>query len=163
MNINLIQIVFQIVNFTILLFLLRKYLYRPILKVLEQRAKKIHEGLEAAEKSIEEGEKLEKQKKKILLEAEKSASEILEGARLRAKKFESQLSEKASEEMERRLRRTDRMARIRIKQLEGDLQKKFAGAVVDTTESLLKSSIGPKEQRAILAKQLTRLKKVQFA
>src|SRR3989344_2699210 len=145
MNINIIQVIFQIVNFTILLFLLRKYLYRPILKILESRSKKIHDGLEAAEKSIEEREKLEREKRKILLEAEKSAAEILEGARLRAQKFEKTLSEKADEEMQKKL------------------QKRFSQAVVATTESLLKDALDPKQQRAILGKQIQQLKKVSFS
>ena len=163
MNINIIQVIFQIVNFTILLFLLRKYLYRPILKILESRAKKIHDGLEAAEKSIEEREKLEREKRKILLEAEKSAAEILEGARLRAQKFEKTLSEKADEEMQKKLQRADRLVATRQKQMETNLQKRFSQAVVATTESLLKDALDPKQQRAILGKQIQQLKKVSFS
>jgi len=63
MEINFFQIIFQIINFTILLLLLKKFLYKPILKILKQRAQKIEEGIEAAEKSIEERDKLEELKK----------------------------------------------------------------------------------------------------
>src|SRR3972149_73726 len=114
MNINIIQVIFQIVNFTILLFLLRKYLYRPILK----------------------------------------------GARLRAQKFEKTLSEKADEEMQKKLQRADRLVATRQKQMETNLQKRFSQAVVTTTESLLKDVLDPKQQRSILGKQIQQLKKV---
>lgn len=163
MKINLFQIIFQIINFTVLLFLLRKYLYRPVLKILEQRAKKIHDGLEAAEKSIEEREKVEKEKKKILVEAEKNASQILEGARMRAKKLEKQMLEKAEKELESKQKRAERYVNTRLQDLEEDLKKRFTTSVVETSESLLKDTLGPKEQRVIIKRQIQRLKNVKFS
>lgn len=162
MEINFFQIIFQIINFTILLFLLKKYLYKPILNILEQRAKKIHEGLEAAEKSIEEREKLEKQKKRVLVEAEKNATKILEGARLQAKKLEKQLVEKAERESEKRLAKADSLAKSKLSDMQEELQRKFSEAVVNTTETLLKDSIDVKNQRVIIRNQIQDLKKVQF-
>ena len=99
----------------------------------------------------------------FLLEAEKSAAEILEGARLRAQKFEKTLSEKADEEMQKKLQRADRLVATRQKQMETNLQKRFSQAVVATTESLLKDALDPKQQRAILGKQIQQLKKVSFS
>lgn len=162
MNINIVQIVFQIINFTVLLLLLRRYLYRPVLKILEERARKIHDGLEAAEQSIEEREKLEREKRKVLLEAEKSAAQILEGARLRARKLEEQLSKKAEEEMERKLKRADRLAQSRLAQMEEVLQKRFSRAVVETTETLLRDLLTSREQRSVVRKQIEKLKKLKF-
>lgn len=162
MNINFFQILFQIVNFTILIFLLRKYLYRPILKILEQRAKKIHDGLEAAEKSIEEREKIEKQKKKVLVEAEKNANQILEGARIRAQKLEKDLAEKAHIQEQKRAKRAQEQAQAQRRQMEKDLQRKFTETVINATEALLNDSLGPKEQKAILDRQIQRLKKTKI-
>ena len=163
MNINFFQILFQVVNFTILIFLLRKYLYRPILKILEQRAKKIHEGLEAAEKSIAEREKNEKQKKTILVEAEKNASQILEGARIRAQKLEKDLAEKAHIKEQERAKKAQEQAQAQRRQMEKDLQRQFTETVINATEALLKDSLGPKEQKAILDRQIQRLKKTKIA
>ncbi|MCH7951868.1 F0F1 ATP synthase subunit B [Patescibacteria group bacterium] len=162
MNINFFQILFQVVNFTILIFLLRKYLYRPILKILEQRAKKIHDGLEAAEKSIEEREKIEKQKKKVLVEAEKNANQILEGARIRAQKLEKDLAEKAHIQEQKRAKRAQEQAQAQRRQMEKDLQRKFTETVINTTEALLNDSLGPKEQKAILDRQIQQLKKTKI-
>lgn len=162
MNINLVQIIFQIINFTVLIFLLRKYLYRPVLKILEQRAKKIYDGLDAAEKSIEEREKIEKQKKKMMVEAERNASQILEGARLRSKKLEKQLLEKTELELETKQKRAERLAKTRLMGMEEDLRKRFAKSVVETTEALLKDTLGHKEQHTIIKRQIERLKQIRF-
>jgi F-type H+-transporting ATPase subunit b len=163
MEINILQILFQIINFSILLFLLKKYLYKPILNILEQRAKKIHEGLEAAEKSIEEREKLDKEKKKVLVEAEKNATKILAGARIQAKKLEEQLNEKAEIETERKLKKSDALAKTKLGEMQEELQSKFSESVVNTTETLLKDAIDSNNHREIIKNQISELKKVKFS
>ena len=49
LGLNLPQLIAQIVNFAILLIILRLTLYKPILKMLDERKQKIAEGLNAAE------------------------------------------------------------------------------------------------------------------
>lgn len=163
MNINGFQILFQIINFSILLFLLKKYLYKPVLKILEERAKKIHQGLEAAEKSIHEREKLEKVKRKMLVEAEKSASDVLNSARIQAKKVESKLTKKAEIALEKRVSRAEALAKTKAKQLEQELEKRFAQTVISTSQSMLQDSLTAKEQKTIVSRHIKALKKVSFS
>ncbi len=86
----------QVVNFLILLFILKKFLYGPILKVLETRKSKIAESLKNAEeienrllKTEEEKEKVIKkaidESRKIVEEAKQAASGIIEEAHHKAK------------------------------------------------------------------------------
>lgn len=161
MNINVVQIIFQIVNFAILLFLLKKYLYGPILRILEQRARKIRDGLEAAERSILEQEKLEHEKKKLVIAAQKDAHKILEGARLRAEKVEKDLIEKAHQAAETRIQKAENIAKARIHQMEHELERKFTETVVETTETLLKDTLTARDQKAIIHAQIERLKKMK--
>lgn len=163
MSINVVQIIFQIVNFSILLVLMKRFLYKPMINILEQRSKKIEAGLEAAEKSIEEQEKMEKTKKKIITQAEKDASQILEGARVRAKKVERQLAEQAEKEADRKLKKAEELSKSRMRQMESELSRKFSQAVLQTTESLLKDSLTEKQQQAIIQSNLKKLKEVKFS
>ncbi len=163
MNINAIQILFQIVNFFILLFLMKKYLYGPIMKILEMRSKKIEAGLEAAEKSIEEQDKIEKKRKRIIVEAEKNATQILEGARVRAKKVEKELQQKAELEIEKKRKKAEEHVVNQVSQMKLELQKNFSNSVVTTTEALLKESLSPKLQQEIIKKQTTQLKEMKFS
>ena len=75
MQINAIQIILQIVNFAVLVTVLTKFLYKPILKILEGRAQRIQEGLEAAEKSLEERAAVEEKKQEILIKTEKQTAQ----------------------------------------------------------------------------------------
>lgn len=161
MEINFFQLIFQIINFAILFVLLKKYLYKPILRILEQRAKKIHEGLEAAEKSIEEREKLEKEKRKILIEAEKNANKILEGARIRARKLEKQRIDQVEKELESKIKKAEALAKTRTQQLELQLKRQFNQLVISAVETLLKDTLDTQEQRALIDKQIQALKKIK--
>ena len=49
LGLNLPQLIAQVVNFFVLLFILRAVAYKPILKMLDERKQKIAEGLNAAQ------------------------------------------------------------------------------------------------------------------
>lgn len=87
----------QIVNFLIILFLLRKFFYGKILKILDDRKKTIEESLknadlielrlkETEEKSVKVLEDAQKQAQKIITDAKTQADEIAKQASIDAKK-----------------------------------------------------------------------------
>ena len=51
LGLNVPVLVAQLVNFFLLLVILRLFLYRPILDMLDRRSQRIREGVEAADKS----------------------------------------------------------------------------------------------------------------
>src|SRR3989441_10102431 len=67
---NLPALIAQLINFTLLLVILRLLLYKPLLKVLDDRKKRIEEGLEASDEA-----------KRRLAETEQDAAKELEKAR----------------------------------------------------------------------------------
>ena len=88
----------QVVNFLILLFILKKFLYKPILKVLDERKKRIEDSLKNAreiEKRLAETEaEVEKvlakalaEGQKILDQSKKEAVQIIEGANKKAEQI----------------------------------------------------------------------------
>lgn len=85
MQINIWQVLFQAFNFGLILYVLTKYLYKPLMKLLDDRAKKINEGLIAAEKNLKSAAESEKTVKAELLKAKKAAASILADAEKEAK------------------------------------------------------------------------------
>src|SRR3989338_11410320 len=67
----------QIVNFLILLFVLTKFAFRPLIKMLDGRAEKIQKSLENAQKIEKNLEEANKQKEAIILEARHGAQDII--------------------------------------------------------------------------------------
>jgi F-type H+-transporting ATPase subunit b len=66
----------SIVNFLVLLYLLRRFMWGPITATLDRRAAKIREGLELTESARREREQLKQEVERILSQARRDAAEI---------------------------------------------------------------------------------------
>lgn len=84
----------QIINFAILLFILKKFLYEPIAKMMEERKSKIKQGLDDAENAKKALIEADNQKILILKEAKVDADKILDNT----KKSSEILKQKSSED-----------------------------------------------------------------
>jgi len=80
----------QLVNFVILFFLLRKFLYAPILSILERRRQRIEEGLRDAERATARLSGIELERKQALDAAALERQHILEAAALEAERLREQ-------------------------------------------------------------------------
>src|SRR3989344_8342526 len=76
-----VLLVAQIVNFLVILFILKKYLYKPILDILNKRQNAVEEGIRNAEDARIKLEKAVIEEKNILKEAQAAAKKIIEDAR----------------------------------------------------------------------------------
>jgi F-type H+-transporting ATPase subunit b len=117
MQIDWFTVIAQIINFLILVWLLKRFLYKPILNAIEERENKIAAQLEDAESKKEVAQKEQEEfreknedfehKKKELMkkaveESEEKRQKLLEEARNEANEFRSQLK-KSSEEVQKNL------------------------------------------------------------
>lgn len=92
--------VWEIINFLVLLWLLKKFLYGPITQILQERSQKIEGDIEQAEKKKEEAEKSKQEYEAELREARDKAQEIIEEAEVRGKKKAKKIIGEAEEEAE---------------------------------------------------------------
>lgn len=67
----------QVVNFGILLFILKRYAYQPMLRLMDERTAKIERGLQDAESAQVKLREMEEKEKVILSEARAEAKKIL--------------------------------------------------------------------------------------
>ena len=158
MEIRWYQLLFQIVNFGVLIFLLNRFLYRPILKIVEQRNKKIEDSLKAAEATLKEKEKLSELKKQAVLEAEREAVKIVEAAKHQADLSGKQILSEAQAEAEAAVNKKMELLTDKLAQEEKRLQGRVADLVITTTRQGLKTSLGKEEQKRIVDRQIKELK-----
>ena len=158
MEIRWYQLLFQIVNFGILIFLLNRFLYRPILKIIEDRNKKIEDSLKAAEATLKEKEKINELKKLAVAEAEKEAVKIVETAKHQADLSGKQILSEAQAEAETAVVKKMELLNDKLAQEEKRLQGRIADLVITTTRQVLKSSLGKEEQKRIVDRQIKELK-----
>jgi F-type H+-transporting ATPase subunit b len=91
-------LVLQIVGFVILFLLLRRYLFRPLLGVMEQREKDIAEGLEAGERARAELARLDEERESVLGKAREQGRELVRGLVVEGEEARERIVREAREE-----------------------------------------------------------------
>ena len=91
----------QVVNFLILLFILKKFLYKPIQKVLDERKKRIEDSLKNAEEIEQRLLRTQEESDKIIAKALKEAQNILD----QTNETSAQILDGANKQAERILQR----------------------------------------------------------
>ena len=71
------KFLWQVANFLVLLFLLKKFAYKPILNMLDERKKSIEDAINNAETAKTEAEKMRKEYETRLAEAKQEAQEVM--------------------------------------------------------------------------------------
>src|SRR3989344_8381212 len=90
----------QIVNFLIILFLLKKFFYKPIVKALEDRKKRIEESLTNAQTIEDKLQKTEAQSTQIIEETRNNAQVLIAEARAEAQRLVDQATVEARQIIE---------------------------------------------------------------
>jgi len=153
------MVVAQIVNFLIIFYLLKRFLYKPVLGMLKKRADKIQEGLKQAEESRVMLEKTLEEEKKILSKAQDTAKQIIEESRSQAIEVSRNVEENTKKQAERILLE----AKEQIDQESKETERRLSEQVSQLAEGMLIKSLegffGEKEQKQITEKAVKQIKK----
>ncbi len=116
-NINM-TLIAQIINFLILMFILAKFAYKPLIQMMEARRSQIVANMEAAESDKLAAAKLREEYEQQLADAREQAQQILERANKLATETQESMLRQAREEHERLLKSAqDQIERERQKAL----------------------------------------------
>lgn len=128
----------QILNFLILLAILAKFAYKPLLNVMEERRNRIANDLDSAEKTRLEAESLKAEYTKQLADARQQATEIVEKANKIAQNLHDEMVEQARVEKEEmmasakeRIEQEKQQAMLDIRSEVIALSTMIAGKIVD--------------------------------
>lgn len=131
----------MILAFGIVLVVLRKFAWKPILGSLDAREKAIAEGIENAEKHRLELEQWNEQRKVLESEARKERELFLTEARAQRENILAQAKEQAREEAERIVAQARENMRLEQESLRRELRNEVRVLVVKTTERLLREKL----------------------
>ncbi len=140
----------QIFNFLILMWILKRYAYGPILKALEQRRQKIQQGLEDAKQAQLELSVIEQEKARILQAAHAEANTIAERARQEAMTYADRSRQTAKGEAAALVAAAKREAERAKEQVVVEAQAELADLVAASTEKLIRVKLdGPADRKLI--------------
>ncbi len=154
LGIEPVQLATQVFNFLVMVAILTKFLYKPILKALRDRGDKIAEGLAYTEKAKTEAEKTESKRQHILQEAKEEGAAIIEESKKSGKLQEAEIVAKAHDEA----RAVVEKGKADIEMERVDMEKKVREQMIDVAAAIavksLESTLTTKDHRSIIDKKI---------
>ncbi|HNB51315.1 MAG TPA: F0F1 ATP synthase subunit B [Anaerolineales bacterium] len=140
----------QLVNFLIILIVLRAWVYTPILGLLEKRRATIAKGLEDARIAADARANAEQQASKIVAEAQAKASQMVKEASERAEHATRDIRAAAEADAVKIRENAAGDAQQERTRILGDLRGQVAALAIAATQKLLNESLDEKRQRSLL-------------
>ena len=159
-GIDLKLIVVQAINFIIVSFLLWRFAYKPVMATLEERQRRIAEGLQFAEEAKTQLAETEKRQAEVLREANTQAQEILHQARENARTFEEKMKADTASQIEEMRKRADSANELERQRMLSDVRQEIARLVVQTSARVLQRELPAEEKSrldAAAAKEIAQL------
>lgn len=148
----------QLVNFLILLAILYKFLYKPVLKILHDREEKIEKSLKQAEEIQENLQKSQEERAQIIKEARDEAGKIISESKETAKKLKEELSNEAKVEAQNILEQGKAHLEFEREAMFKEIKGEVADMVRNATEKIIKEKMDPDKDRNLIEKSLEDLK-----
>ncbi|MHB9154258.1 MAG: F0F1 ATP synthase subunit B [Endomicrobiales bacterium] len=149
----------QVVNFLILFFIFKRFLYRPILRVIKEREERIRKGLEDAEKTRVVLDETNRDREVILRTTRAEAQEIIENTRKLAEEMRQELLSKSRAESEKLMAQAKAQAVLEREKME----KQVKVMSLDLSQKVLLSVIGSlftrEEKEKVMKKALEKMEK----
>lgn len=140
----------QMITFALLVWFTMKYVWPPLLQALEERKKKIAEGLASAEKGKHEMELAEKRATTLLREAKDQAADIVSMAQKRASELVDESKVQAKEEGDRIKTAAQAEIEREIQKAKEGLRQQVAVLAVSAAEQILKEEVDKKKHKDII-------------
>jgi F-type H+-transporting ATPase subunit b len=139
----------QLISFALVFFVLWKFAYGPIFKMLQARREKIAESLANAEKIKADVAKTETERHKILTDAGEKADKLIDDARqaaARVRETETQKAIAAAEQIVSKAREAAAQERV---QMLGELKREVGRLVVQTSATVTGKILTPEDQKRL--------------
>lgn len=149
-HIEINLLVAQFVNFAIILFVLWKFAYKPILKTLNDRTKKIEKGVKDAEEAGKKLKETAEKEKEILIKARKEAQDIIKKSETDAKKNAQSIMEQAKEQNEKMIADTKKMIEQEKTRMLADVKADVADLVVSATEKIIAQKLDASKDKELI-------------
>ena len=147
----------QVISFVIVALVLRRFAYKPILAVLEERRRKIEEGQLNAEKIKRELAEAEKRYQEILAKANADAQRMIDEARESAAHLSERKQQEAIAAAEQIIAKAREAAALEHERTMESLKHELGRLVVETTEKVAGKVLTPEDQRRLQAEAARQL------
>lgn len=147
-------LVAQMVNFAIVLWVLYKFAYKPVLKTLNSRTNKIEKGLEDADAAGKKLEEIVEKEKEVMAKAKKEAQEIIKIAEEQAKANSMSIVLEARNQGEKLLLGAKSQIEQEKNKMLSEVKGEIANLVVLATEKIIGEKLDQNKDRELIEKAI---------
>ena len=146
--------IWTIVSFLILLFILKKAAWTPIVKALEEREKGIKDDIESARSAREEAEKSMDDYRKKLAEAQTEAQKVVEKARHDAERVGEELKAKYKADAESQLEKARKQIELEKQAAINEIRGEIATLAITAAEKIITKNLNSEDNRRLVMEGL---------
>jgi F-type H+-transporting ATPase subunit b len=154
LGINLPLLVAFLINFIVLFSLLGLFLYRPVTRMLDERAKRIKESMERTEATKLEYERAKLEAEQQVKRAREEAQNIIAQASQAGERLREETMQQARKEAQAILEKTRAELEEERDKMIGDLRREFAHLTILAAEKVLKETIDKEKHRKLIEETL---------
>jgi len=152
MEVNLFTIFATLVNFVILVLVLKHFLFDKVNQVIEDRNSEVIENISNAENKVLEADKLRESYEKQIANLENKGREIVREAKVKADAQAKDILQEAEDKTRALINQTENeIERLKKKALE-DMKHEIGALAIFAAEKILEKQLDHQEQQAVIGK-----------
>lgn len=145
----------NLINFLIVFWLLKRFVFAPMQKTLAERRAKIEKGVEDARLAETERLMAEEERTNIVNKAHSEANTIVAGAREKEDEIVREAHSKAQDEATKVLENAERATEERRRAMEREVKEQTVGLVMSGLEKVLQEKVDSEKDEEIIRKLVT--------
>ncbi|HEX9402431.1 MAG TPA: F0F1 ATP synthase subunit B [Anaeromyxobacter sp.] len=145
------------ITFLVLLVVLGKFAWGPIVKMLVERERTIRDAIESAKKERAEAERLLAEQKQALQVAQREAAELAKRNAQEVEKLRVELTDRARKEADELVATARRQVAEEISKARAELKGMVVDLAIDAAARLVKANLDDKAQRALVEEYIAQL------
>jgi F-type H+-transporting ATPase subunit b len=154
LGVNLPLLVVFIINFIVLFVLLRLFLYKPVMKMLDERAKRTKDAMELAEATKKEFEQAKTEVQKQIEKGRLEAQAILTQAMQVGERLKEESRQEATKQAQAIVDRTRSELETERDKIVGDLRREFVDISISAAEKVIKETLDKEKHRKLIEETL---------
>jgi F-type H+-transporting ATPase subunit b len=158
-DINPGLIVWTIVTFVLLVAVLSKCAWKPLLQALQEREEKIRSAMEQADKARTEAAELLKQNERMMARAEEEYQKVIREGKVFAEKLKEEIITKAKQQAQRELQLAKEEIQRDIDAAKLQLRSEVADLAIKAAEKILDETLDQQRHRKIVESVLNQIPK----
>lgn len=151
LGINWQMMLAQLINFLLLMGVLTFFIYKPFLKVLDQRRHKIKQSMDDAKRIEEEKRLMEEWKKEQMRKMDAEASSFIDSAKQQAESLKREMMASAQKEADSVMEKAKQQMEQEKSKMVSELKAEIGTIVIKLAEKVLEREVSDKDDSRIAA------------